>query len=180
MDRKLAGYLPQPLAELREFQLLTAAEDPEFDLLWDAYDRVLDSAYIETADEAAIERYEKMFEVIPGEFDSLEDRRAYISVLLSTIAPYTYPWFAALLKGMYGDENIDITLDANHYKLSLDLKIGSKFFSRVVRELARKCVPANILVNIVLDFNRWEDIRPRTWSEVYASKWYEVKEVKEQ
>jgi hypothetical protein len=180
MDRKLIDYLPQPHAELRELRLLMAAEDPEIDLLWAAYDRVLNSAYVEIADESGIERYEKMFGVMPEEKDTLEERRAYIYTIVSTVMPYTYPWLVALLTDMYGEKNIDISLDANSYKLSINLKIGSKLFSRIVRELTKKAIPANLVVEIILDFNRWENFKNRTWGELYTKKWYEVKEAKDE
>jgi hypothetical protein len=179
MDRKLASYLPPPVSSLRELKLLTEAEDPEFDILWDAYDKVRDGAYIETADEAETRRYEKIFGVSPGEGESLENRHTYILTQLSTTVPYTFLWFTNLLVGIYGEDNVDITLDTGALTLTIELKLGSKLFSRIIRDLVKKVVPANVAVTIIVEFNRWEHILSRTWSEAYKDRWYEIKEVKD-
>lgn len=55
----LVSYLPPFLAEFKEIAVTLKAENPEFVLVWNAAERVLQNEFIETADEYGISRFEK-------------------------------------------------------------------------------------------------------------------------
>jgi hypothetical protein len=176
MERKLIDYLPPVIAELREFRLLTAAEDPEFDLLWGAYDRAMDSAFIADADEAGVARYEKMFGLASSAEDSLEDRKARIVMRQNIETPFTYRWLISKLNSLYGEDNIVVSLDTENLTMTVGLKLGSKSYSQIVRDLLKRVVPANISYTVNLLYNRWETIEPHTWNELKTHVWNDVKE----
>lgn len=54
----LVSYLPHFLAEYKEINAALTAENPEFQITWDAAKRVLYNEFIETADEYGISRFE--------------------------------------------------------------------------------------------------------------------------
>ena len=47
----LVSYLPPFMAEFKEIMATLEAENPEFVLVWEAADRVLQNEFIETSDE---------------------------------------------------------------------------------------------------------------------------------
>ena len=75
MKKQLKDYLPPILLKTYEFPLLWLIEQQEIDLLSDSISEVFDSQYILTAPLRGIERYEKIFKIIPYDTDTLEDRR---------------------------------------------------------------------------------------------------------
>ena len=57
----LVSYLPPFMADFKEISVTLEAENPEFVLVWNAADRVLQNEFIESADEYGISRFEKMW-----------------------------------------------------------------------------------------------------------------------
>ena len=49
MERQLIQYLPYAVREFDVFKALTAGEQPEFELAWDAQELALANQYIDTA-----------------------------------------------------------------------------------------------------------------------------------
>ena len=61
----LVSYLPPFMAEFKEIMATLEAENPEFVLVWEAADRVLQNEFIETSDEYGISRWERILGVFP-------------------------------------------------------------------------------------------------------------------
>ena len=68
----LVSYLPPFMAEFKEIVATLEAENPEFALVWEAADRVLQNEFIETSDEYGISRWERILGVFPKTTDTLE------------------------------------------------------------------------------------------------------------
>ena len=47
----LVSYLPPIMAEFQEYRVTLEAENPEFVIIWNATDQVLQNEFIATADE---------------------------------------------------------------------------------------------------------------------------------
>ena len=60
---KLIEYLPQFMADRKEMQVITSAEDPEFTLFWAVLKRVINNQFITTCDEQGISKFEKMLKL---------------------------------------------------------------------------------------------------------------------
>ena len=59
----LVSYLPPFMADFKEISVTLEAENPEFVLVWNAADRVLQNEFIESADEYGISRFEKIWNI---------------------------------------------------------------------------------------------------------------------
>ena len=86
MRKKLQDYLPPILLKTYEFPLLCETEQPEIDRLHDAADAVLDAQFLSTAGEYAIQRYEKIFGVVPQDTDTLDYIYLFIGKNGSSVA----------------------------------------------------------------------------------------------
>lgn len=76
----LIDYLPEVVKQIKEMQAITAAEQPEFDLIEATIEQILANALITTADEHGIEKFEKELGIEPTKEQTLEERRIAIMV----------------------------------------------------------------------------------------------------
>ena len=56
MERQLINYLPHVVRDFAEVQGINAAEQPEFERVWDAVDDLLDNQFITTAGNTGLSR----------------------------------------------------------------------------------------------------------------------------
>ena len=76
----LIDYLPEVVKQIKEMQAITAAEQPEFDLIEATIEQILANTLITTADEHGIEKFEKELGIEPKKEQTLEERRIAIMV----------------------------------------------------------------------------------------------------
>lgn len=107
----LVSYLPSFMTEYKEPVLALEAENPEFDLLWVAKDKVLYNRFIETADEYGISRYEAMLGISPTAQDTLESRRSRVRSLWFNTIPYTLKTLIRKLITLCGEGNFEVRND---------------------------------------------------------------------
>lgn len=107
----LVSYLPSFMTEYKEPVLALEAENPEFDLLWVAKDKVLYNRFIETADEYGISRYEAMLGISPTAHDTLESRRSRVRSLWFNTIPYTMKTLIRKLITLCGEGNFEVRND---------------------------------------------------------------------
>ena len=86
----LVSYLPEFMQSYTEPVAALEGENPEFDIMWKAVDRVLCNRFIATADEYGISRFEKMLGIHPANEDTLESRRARVHSKWFNSVPYTW------------------------------------------------------------------------------------------
>ena len=110
-DVDLVSYLPPFLAEYDTLTQTLKAENPEFRIVWDAGNRVLYNAFIETADEYGISRFEKLLKIYPSKDDTLESRRLRVQIRWFDELPYTLITLLEKLIMLCGKDNF--TLEHN-------------------------------------------------------------------
>ncbi|NBI73458.1 DUF2313 domain-containing protein, partial [Clostridiaceae bacterium] len=143
----LVSYLPPFIAEYKEINTALAAENPEFQLIWEAADRALRNEFIETADEYGISRFEKMMGLFPSKEDSLESRRLNIRSKWFTMLPYTWRMLMDRLLLLCGEE--PLIVDTSHlkvYELRIEIFNQTIATMRAIRKMAGEMIPANILL----------------------------------
>lgn len=122
MDRTLMDYLPPVLREIREFQIINQANEPELSRAWDALALVMKNQFLDSADAQGVSRWEKELKILPKDTDTLEVRKARIKAMWNLRLPYTFPWLKQWLTGICGptgheesvtDYTINIQLDYN-------------------------------------------------------------------
>ena len=143
----LVSYLPPFIAEYKEINNALAAENPEFQLIWEAADRALRNEFIETADEYGISRFEKMMGLFPSKDDSLESRRLNIRSKWFTMLPYTWRMLMDRLLLLCGEEPFIVdTSRLKVYELRIEIFNQTIATLRAIRKMAGEMIPANILL----------------------------------
>lgn len=142
----LVSYLPPFMADFKEISVTLEAENPEFVLVWNAADRVLQNEFIESADEYGISRFEKILNILPSTEDTLESRRARVQARWFNTIPYTMKAFLAKLVALCGDSDFTVTKEYEKYTVTIltDLEL----FGQVeeLEHIIESMMPCNMIV----------------------------------
>lgn len=86
-------YLPDFLREFKEFKklrYLSKFEDAELLKLWNSFKNVIDDNFINDSTESGVESWERILNIVPQAYDTLNDRKFRILTRLNERLPYTY------------------------------------------------------------------------------------------
>lgn len=166
MDRKLIDYLPPNLQLIREFKEIAKAEKKEIYDLWQELEDVLNDAYINHATVDGIDRWEKIFKVVPKPTDTDEIRRFRIIARLNEQLPYSYRNLELQLKNLCGDKGYTMELKNNDYilKVRVELKVKEKYDE--VDSLLNRVMPANIVIDLSLLYNQHKTLAKFTHAQL--------------
>lgn len=142
-DRKLIDYLPPVLQAVLEYVQITAAQQPEFELAWDALNFVMDNQFIDTATEEGVAVWEKELNIVPLNTETLEERKQRIKTAWTYGVVYTYNWLVNWLKTSCGDTRRLPTI--NDYTLRVALHVSVDYI-RILEDM-RRYISANVLID---------------------------------
>ena len=80
-ETKLINYLPEFLRDIREYQAITVAEDPEIDTIWKRVEDAFKDQAVDTSTEYGVGRLEKILNITPNSIKE-EDRKFEIMTRL--------------------------------------------------------------------------------------------------
>lgn len=145
----LLDYLPPVLSEIDEVQHLARTENPEINLLWEAFERLMKDQFISEATETGIARWEKILNIHPSSDSTLEERRWEILNRTNMKIPYTMTMLKNKLNLMYGG-NVKIDLISDTYTLIVRIPTSEAKQLETVRNMLNVIVPANLYVDLGL------------------------------
>lgn len=139
----LAGYVPEFLREIREFQQLYGAQESELKRLYEKMDELWKDSLIPVATIQGIRRFEKMMGLKSYPGDTLEERRASVSLEWNQQLPYTLPRLRERLEVVAGD---DYTLWVRGSAYELELQVIDQPYRvlQVLRDMTRQMIPAHL------------------------------------
>ena len=176
MRKKLQDYLPPILLKTYEFPLLCETEQPEIDRLHDAADAVLDAQFLSTAGEYAIQRYEKIFGVVPQDTDTLDERRFKVLTRINTQLPFSVRRLRQQLETLCGEDGYKLELDGDRYTLTVRVALTAKRNQQAVEELLADIVPANMVCTTSLLYNQHADLTRLTHAQLALLTHFEIRE----
>lgn len=176
MRKKLNEYLPPILLKTYEFPLLCETEQPEIDRLHDAADAVLDAQFLSTAGEYAIQRYEKIFGVVPQDTDTLDERRFKVLTRINTQLPFSVRRLRQQLETLCGADGYKLELDGDRYTLTVKVALTAKRNQQAVEELLADIVPANMVCITSLLYNQHADLTRFTHAQLALLTHFEIRE----
>lgn len=140
----LLGTLPERFSEILDFQLLMAAEQPEFELLWSFMERVYNNQYIQLADEATLFYHEQLLGLVAEPGDSLATRRWRIINQYKLKPPFTEPLLYEILNEAFGIGNWSVEHDYPNYTMDITMNTDDQSFFNEIRRQLILIVPAHI------------------------------------
>ena len=171
----LLGYWMPILRNLKEFQEIVKAEEPELNLILEAIDRTLANMFIETADEYGIGRFEDMMGIYPEDTDTLEERRFRVMAKWGDKLPYTVKALKNLLETLCGKDGYALKVDNNRYELVVKVALYNEHNLKEVEKLLNRVVPANMVIQAVL-FNTHAILSDFTHEHLSQYTYKEVRE----
>lgn len=176
MRKKLQDYLPPILLKTYEFPLLCETEQPEIDRLHDAADAVLDAQFLSTAGEYAIQRYEKIFGVVPQDTDTLDERRFKVLTRINTQLPFSVRRLRQQLATLCGEDGYKLEVSGGKYTLTVKVALTAKRNQQAVEELLANIVPANMVCTTSLLYNQHADLTRFTHAQLALLTHFEIRE----
>ena len=147
MERQLIQYLPYAVREFDVFKALTAGDQPEFELAWDAQELALANQYIDTATNYGLSRWEAMLQIVPRTSDTLESRRIKIKAKLNTIVPYTIRALIEKITAIAEGDPFTVTIAEASYVLQIITEWESNGQVDSLKDILELMVPVNIAID---------------------------------
>lgn len=152
----LLDYLPPYIQEYPEIEHVMKVEEPEVQTLEDTTEQIKNDMFIRYTDEPGITRYEKMLGIVALDDDTLEDRQLKVISIYNNNVIYTYRGLIERLNMICGEDNFTVSLIANEYKLHVSIGLSSKKMLKVVENMLKTMLPANIDWSLTLLYNTHE------------------------
>lgn len=183
-NEQMLNYYPEVIKAIREFQWLIATQSLEVEEMHRELTKLLENAYIDTADETRLAEWESFLGIVPLEQgdDDLEtwlsDRRATILARLYKTQKLNTASIADIVSIFTGGTAISYFKDGTVYVIITPPKDNKQYkFENVEREL-RKKIPAHLMFQCDRNYytwlqtknscETWEDVKNNfaTWEEV--------------
>ena len=152
-ETDLVSYLPFFMQTYKELAAALEAENPEFNLLWEAADRMLRNHFISTADEYGVSRFEKMLNIFSSQEESLYIRRTRVQNRWFNVAPYTLKILTLKLTELLGGEHrFSIRTDFREaYGLLLVVYSTNDSQAEEIKYILSVMVPENMVTDIIYE-----------------------------
>ena len=168
---RMNSYYPQVIQALVEFKGIVDAEYPEFDLLAEGKERVLNDAYLLTMGEERIEEWEKVLGIKPLENSTVSDRRETVIARIRGQGKLNTELINSIVNAFTGGTANSWVEDSVLY-VEITPPPGNKQykFANVEQELKHK-VPAHLGFNVSRNYYEWGEIKGNyaTWQDVKDS-----------
>lgn len=166
---------PQHLQNIQEFKAISKATDYQINKLNDRLDEMRDNLLISTSRESGIAYREKILGIVPGEMDTLEERRYRVLLQWYDSYPYTEIDIRRRLNRICGAEEYVLNIDKMKNTLECLVELTSSKMLDSVKKMLERIVSLNVSIEVGLRYNQFESLRGRTWQEVSTHTWEEKK-----
>lgn len=156
------------MQQFREMKQIMNTEQEEIELIYNYLDKVLSNQFISTSDIDGIKRYEKLINITAPTTDSLEDRRFRILARYNEQLPYTMRVLHNQLANLCGSNGYTVALNNNEYTLTIKVALTAKNNFNDVSNLLDRVVPANLVINLSLLYNKHEKLSTYTYEQLSA------------
>lgn len=182
-NAQMLNYYPEVIKAIKDFQELIETQSLEVEEMHEELTKILANAYVSTADENTLAKWEKFLGITPLEqgADDVEtwvsDRRATILARLYHTEKMNSKSIADVVKIFTGGETKSYFRDGVIYVLISPPRNAKKYkFENVEQELQKK-TPAHLILNVRQNYHTWGEIKATyaTWDDVLeVPNWEEV------
>lgn len=182
-NAQMLNYYPEVIKAIKDFQELIETQSLEVEEMHEELTKILANAYVSTADENTLAKWEKFLGITPLEqgADDVEtwvsDRRATILARLYHTEKMNSKSIADVVKIFTGGETKSYFRDGVIYVLISPPRNAKKYkFENVEQELQKK-TPAHLILNVQQNYHSWGEIKATyvTWDNVLEiPSWEEV------
>lgn len=168
-SREYMEYLPEYLREVWELIEIGNAVDPVTKLLGENNDKLLQEAYVETAEDYGLERLEAILGIESAE-NSIEVRRKEVLTRLRGETPYTFKSVYKKLVSICGSGNVSMVYGSEPYTLVVSIGVKGIEYIDIVRRYLKEVVPANIYIYCNIAYNTHNVLSGYTHEHLHSYK----------
>lgn len=143
---KLLKRLPLFVAEYKEIKQITNAEIPELNKMIGEINSVKNNQFITACDENGIARFEKLLNITPSEYDTLESRISRVLIRWNDVVPYSWRVFLNKIISICGN-NFEVYPDWDNYQLEIRTRLELFGQTDELENVIKYMIPANIEVS---------------------------------
>ncbi len=145
----LMNHIPFFMKEIKEFQNIMNAENPEFDLLQDGSIDMMNNQFIQDSTEYGVERWEKLLNITLSKNETLDERKKMILTLTNNTTPYTIRNLKKILSNICEE---DLIVYYENKTFTLTIRFFSDLHGKLekIQNLLNEIVPANLIINVIL------------------------------
>lgn len=173
---QLTEYLPNIFGNIREFDALEKAVQPEIDSLKSAQESTLSNQFIQTLDEAGCARWEEMLGITSSTAASVEDRRFIIASKIKEELPYTLQSLRHRLDAMLGADSYTLEEFRDTFILRLRIQLTRQYQIAEVMKQLDEIVPCNVILDISLMYTTHEQLTGYTHEDLEPYTHQQIKE----
>ena len=115
-----------------------------------------------------------MLDITPKGTATVEDRRLAILARINASLPYTYRQLENFLRNIC-DDDYTMTLDHTNYTITVLLSLSRQNQFDEVSNLLAKVIPANLICNVGLKYNKYKSIKQYQYSLLINYTCYEIR-----
>lgn len=175
-EQQLFDYLPPVLQRVNELGRISRLEQSEFDRARAAYEQVLQELFPYICSEYGLSRWEKMLGVSPNAMDTAVKRRQVVLLRLSEQLPFTIRRLVEMLALVAPEDQYYIELFPAEYMLRVRLSLIGKSYFRTLQDVLERTLPANLLLDLDLLYNRYGYLVGMTHGELSALHHHDLRE----
>lgn len=150
LDISLLEQLPPWYRSVLDYQEICQSEQEQLDALALAINEVGDNFFFQTMDEAAVQMWESVFNIVPDPVsESLDFRRTRVLNRVSTRPPFSLGFLYQKLDELIGPGAWAITVDYANYTLYIESSATDQQYAQEVAITVGRIKPAHIVyINI--------------------------------
>lgn len=146
----LIEYYPEFLREVKEYQAITDAENPEFNLLYKRLTSLDNNLLPGSAELHGIEIYENWLNITSNPYLTLEERRANILAKLNETLPYTEIRLQKMLAAIVGWGHFTYKREGAFVQVILDPEYH--ILAGSVCQMLERVLPLNLYFEVSVGF----------------------------
>lgn len=175
-ERQMIEYIPHILRDVREYKLiLTDADEPEVASLWGKLDDAMNDQFIQDATDNGIARWEKILNITPKANWTLDERRFEVLTKVNEQIPFTLTSLKEQLNSLCGEDGYSVELNASTFTLHVEIALAEQNKYNAVITLLQRIVPANIVIDVGIKYNKNELLEKWTHQGLTAYTHYQVR-----
>ena len=163
---------PMAVEQIKEIQAVYDMNE-RINPIGDAENLGLD-LFTGTATAQGIARRESLYGILPGDTDSLEDRRYRVLVKENDRIPYTLRTLQKKLSTLCGEDGYRLSHEGDVMTVKVELSRKSMFDD--VCSLLEDIVPCNLVLNVGLLYNQYGILKGRTYRELAGFTYAQIRE----
>ena len=146
LDADLLALLPPWYREVLDYQQICGAEAGQFTALADRIRNVGDNFYFQTMNEAAVLKWEQIFDIVADPtIESLNFRRARLLNRMGIKPPFTMPFLYQKLDELIGPGQWTVEMDYANYTLYIECAADNQEWAIEIAYMLGRIKPAHIV-----------------------------------